>query len=91
MNAIKLEKEIIHLMLPFRLDSGWTTQIVSTDNEIWIKTDEDIPKLDFLLEHVKEFFAKNARVKEVDKSACLILKLDREALPVKMFNNKTYW
>jgi hypothetical protein len=91
MNTIKLEKGIIHLMLPFRLGSGWTSNIVNIDNGIWIKTDEDIPKLDFLLEHVKEFFAKNARVKEVDKSACLILKLDREALPAKMFNNKTYW
>jgi hypothetical protein len=91
MNTIKLENGIIHLMLPFRLGSGWSSGIVNIDNEIWIKTDEDIPKLDFLLEHVREFFAKNAQVKEVDKSACLIMKLDREALPSKMFNNKTYW
>jgi len=82
MNTIKLEKGIIHLMLPFRLGSGWVFDT---------KTDEDILKLDFLLEHVKDFFAKNAQTGKKDDSACLIMKLKKEALPSKMFNNRVYW
>jgi hypothetical protein len=91
MNAIKLEKGIIHLMLPFRLRSGLSSDFGNIKNEVWTQTNEDIPRLDFLLEHVKEFFAKNADKGKIDESACLILKLNREALPAKMFNNKIYW
>jgi len=91
MNTIKLEKGIIYLMLPFRLGSEWSYNTTNNENDIWTKTDEDIPRLDFLLEHVKEFFAKNSRNEKEDESACLILKLNKEALPVKMFNNKTFW
>ena len=78
-------------MLPFRLCNGWSSDSTNIDNDIWTKTDEDIPRLDFLLEHVKEFFAKNTQNEIEDESACLIMKLKKEALPLKMFNNKTYW
>jgi hypothetical protein len=91
MNKIKLEKGIINYMLPFRLGSGESAEISDFENEIWTKTAEAIPRLDFLLEHVKEFFTKNIHDKKVDDSACLILKLKKETLPVKMFNNKNYW
>jgi hypothetical protein len=91
MNTIKLYKGIVHLMLPFRLGSAWSLNTMSIEDDIWEKTGEDIHKLDFLLEHVKEFFAKNYSHKAEDKSACIIMKLKREALPVKMFNNKKYW
>jgi hypothetical protein len=91
MNKIKLYKGIVHLMLPFRLGSGWSLNTTSIEDDLWVKTDEDIHKLDFLLEHVKEFFAKNYRGKSEDKSACIIMKLTKEALPVKMFNNRKYW
>ena len=91
MNTIKLEKGIIYQMLPFRLGSGCSFDITNFENDIWTKTAEDIPKLDFLLEHAKEFFAKNTQIGKMDDSACLILKLKKEALPVKIFNNKTYW
>jgi hypothetical protein len=59
MNTILLEKGVIHLMLPFRLGDGWSLNTTRIEDDIWTKTDEDIQKLDFLLEHVKEFFAKN--------------------------------
>jgi len=91
MNNIKLVKGIIHLMLPFRLRSDISSVSGIIDNDVWTRTYEDIPRLDFLLEHVKKFFAKNANNEIIDESACLILKLKTEALPVKMFNNKTYW
>lgn len=78
-------------MLPFRLCSGLNSYFGNIENEVWTRTNEDIPRLDFLLEHVKEFFAKNADKGKIDESACLIMKLTREALPVKMFNNKIYW
>jgi len=91
MNTIQLEKGIIHLMVPFRLRSGSSSDFGNIENEVWTRTNEDIPRLDFLLEHVKEFFAKNTDKRKIDESACSILKLKREALPSKMFNNKTYW
>jgi len=91
MNTIKLEKGIVNLMLSFRLGSGWSFDSAGMDNDIWIKTDEDLPKLDFLLDHVKDFFTKNFQVGKPDDSACLIMKLKKEALPVKMFNNRAYW
>jgi hypothetical protein len=91
MNTIQLEKGIIHLMVPFRLRSGSSSDFGNIENEVWTMTNEDIPRLDFLLEHVKEFFAKNTDKGKIDESACSILKLKREALPSKMFNNKTYW
>jgi hypothetical protein len=91
MNNIKLEKGIIFYMLPFRLCSGGSADINGFENEIWTKTADAIPKLDFLLEHVKEFFTKNRLDKKVDESGCLILKLKEETLPVRMFNNKNYW
>jgi hypothetical protein len=91
MNTIKLEKGIIHLMLPFRFCSGLSQQIADIENEVWTKTDEDVRRLDFLLEHVKEFFVRNADKDKIDESACLIMKLKTDAVPVKMFNNKIYW
>jgi hypothetical protein len=91
MTTIQLEKGIIHLMLPFRLCSGLSSDSGNIENEVWTKTNEDIPRLDFLLEHVKEFFAKNAYKGEIDEAACIILKLRTDAVPVKMFNNRTYW
>jgi hypothetical protein len=91
MNTIKLEKGIIFYMLPFRLGSGEKADINNFENEIWTKSAEEIPKLDFLLEHVKEFLTKNRLDRKVDESACLILKLKKETLPVSMFNNKSHW
>jgi len=91
MNTILLEKGIIHLMLPFRLCSKWKPETTSSENDVWIKTDEDIPRLDFLLEHVKDFFTKNSRSELMDEAACIIMKLNIQALPVKMFNNKVFW
>jgi hypothetical protein len=91
MNTIQLEKGIIHLMLPFRFCSGLSQQIADIENEVWRKTDEDVRRLDFLLEHVKEFFVRNADKDKIDESACLIMKLKTDAVPVKMFNNKIYW
>ena len=91
MKTILLDKGIVHLMLSFRLRSGSSSDFGNIENEIWTRTSEDIPRLDFLLEHVKKFFTKNAVKDFMDESACLILKLKTEALPVKMFNNKTYW
>ena len=90
MNTIKLEKGIIHLMLPFWLDPGSSLHSI-IENEIWEKANEDNPRLEFLLEHVREFFTKNNGNNPVDETACLILKLKKDALPVKMFNNKIYW
>jgi hypothetical protein len=91
MNTIRLEKGIIHLMLPFRMGSAGSPLSIDADNEIWTKTDEDIPKLDYLLEHVKDFFTKNTFVGKGDIASCLIMKLKKDSLPVKMFNNKAYW
>jgi hypothetical protein len=91
MKNIKLEKGIIIQMLPFRLGSDFAINSVNIEDDIWTKTDEDIPKLDFLLEHVKAFFSKNAQSEKEDDSVCVIMKLKKDALPVKMFNNKTYW
>jgi hypothetical protein len=91
MDNIKLEKGIIHLMLPFRLCSGESSDFGNIENEVWIRTNEDIPRLDFLLEHVKKFFANNADKEKINESACLIMKLKTDAVPVRMFNNKTYW
>jgi hypothetical protein len=87
MNTIKLDKGNIILLLPFRLGPGWTS---STDTEIWIKTNEDAPKLDFLLDHVRDFFIENTENGLSDDSSCMIMKLKKDALPCKMFNNKTY-
>jgi hypothetical protein len=89
MNSIKLEKGIVNLMLPFRLGSEPDLNKV-IENEIWTKAD-DSPRLEFLLDHVREFFTKNIQNDKTDESACFILKLKKDALPVKMFNNKTYW
>ena len=89
MNAVKLEKGIVNLMLPFRLGSEPDLNKV-IENGIWTKTD-DSPRLEFLLDHVKEFFTKNIQNSKTDESACFILKLKKDALPVKMFNNKIFW
>lgn len=78
-------------MLPFRFGYGWSLNTTRIEDDVWTKTDEDIHKLDFLLEHVKEFFSKNYQVGKEDESACIIMKLKKEALPVKMFNNKKYF
>lgn len=91
MNTIKLEKGIINFMLSFRIGSAWAFDSADTGDHIWEKTDEDLPKLDFLLDHVKDFFTRNFQLDKLDDSSCLILKLKKEALPVKMFNNRTYW
>ena len=91
MNTIKLAKGVTHLMLPFRLGSGWSLNTTNIEDDIWNKTDEDIHRLDFLLEHVSEFFTKNYQSGKEDESACIIMKLKKEALPVKMFNNKKQW
>jgi hypothetical protein len=91
LKKIRLDKGIIHLILPFRLGSENFSDPSGINNDIWTKTDEDIPRLDFLLEHVKEFFTKNCQMGKEDKSASILMKLRNEALPVKMFNNKTYW
>ena len=91
MNTIKLDKGIIHLLLPFRLGSGLLLDVADIENYIWTKTDEDIPNLDFLLEHVKEFFTNSSPNSKVDDSSCFIMKLNKDSLPVKMFNNKTFW
>lgn len=91
MNTVKLEKGIIYHLLPFRLGSGKSFNMTNLDIDIWTKTDDDVSKLDFLLEHAKEFFTKNTKPGNKDDSACLIMKLKPDALPVKMFNNKPYW
>jgi hypothetical protein len=91
MNTIKLEKGIIHLMLPFRLGSQWSADGGNPENDIWTETDEDLLKLDFLLEHVKDFFSKKSISGKGDDTSCKIMKLKKDALPVKMFNNRTYW
>lgn len=91
MNTIQLEKGIIHLMLPFRLSKGISSETRNIENEVWTRTNEDVPRLDFLLGHVKKFFAGNAEMEKPDDSACIIMKLKTDAVPVKMFNNKTYW
>jgi hypothetical protein len=88
MNTIILDKGNIILMLPFCLGQGWNSEI---DSEIWTKTEEDAPKLDFLLDHVRDFFINNRQKNTDDDASCLIMKLRKEALPVRMFNNKTYW
>ena len=91
MNTIQLEKGIIHLMLPFRLSTGISSGTGNTGNEVWTSTYEDIPRLDFLLGHVRKFFSGDAEKENTDGSACRILKLKPDAVPVKMFNNRIYW
>ena len=89
MNTVKLEKGIVNLMLPFRLGSEPDLNRV-IENEIWTKADDN-PRLEFLLDHVREFFTKNIQNGRTDESACFILKLKKDALPVKLFNNKIFW
>ena len=91
MKTIKLEKGIIYHLLPFRLGNGKSFDINNFEFDIWSKTDEEVSKLDFLLEHAKDFFTKNTKNGKGDDSACLIMRLKPEALPVKIFNNKTFW
>lgn len=91
MTAIYIEKGIIHLMLPFRLCSKWQPETSGSENDVWTKTDEDITRLDFLLEHVKDFFTRNSRSEVMDEAACIIMKLNTKTLPVSMFNNKVFW
>jgi hypothetical protein len=67
MNTIKLEKGIVNLMLPFRLGSEPDLNRV-IENEIWTKSD-DSPRLEFLLDHVREFFTKNIQNDKTDESA----------------------
>ena len=88
MHTVLLDKGNIVLMLPISLGKDWNSE---ADTEIWTKTEEDAPKLDFLLDHVRDFFIKNTRENYNDDPSCLIMKLRKEALPVRMFNNKTYW
>ena len=91
MNTIKLEKGIIHLILPFRLCSGLNADLSTIGNDVWTQTKEDIPRLDFLLEHVKKFFSNGADKEKIEESGCIIMKLKTDSVPGKMFNNKTYW
>src|SRR4030065_1966787 len=91
MNTITLEKGIIHLILPFRLCSGLNADLSNIENEVWTQTKEDIPRLDFLLEHVKKFFSNGADKEKIEESGCIIMKLKTDSAPGKMFNNKTYW
>jgi hypothetical protein len=91
MNTIKLSKCVTHMMLPFRLGSGWALNTTNFEDDIWTKTDEDINKFDFLLEHVRDFFIKNYTKGKEDESACVIVRMRKDALPVKMFNNKKQW
>ena len=91
MNTIKLSKCVTHLMLPFRLGSGWALNTTNFEDDIWTKTDEDIHNFDFLLEHVRDFFVKNYTKGKEDEAACVIVGLKKDALPVKMFNNKKQW
>jgi hypothetical protein len=91
MTTIQLEKGIIHLMLPFRISSGESSDFRRIENEVWTRTSEDIPRLDFLLEHVKKFFANNADKEMISESACIIMKLKADSVPIKMFNNRTFW
>lgn len=78
-------------MLPFRLAAGLSVGFDHMGNEVWMRTEDDIPRLDFLLEHVKKFLANNSGREKIDESACLIMKLKSDAVPSKMFNNKIYW
>lgn len=78
-------------MVPFRLCSDISSPGGLIENEVWTRTNEDVPRLDFLLGHVKKFFAGNTEKEKTDDSACIIMKLKTDAVPVKMFNNKTYW
>ena len=91
MNTIKLDKGAITLMLPFRLAIKWTSDSSGTGSDIWEQTAGDVPKLDFLLDHVRDFFVKNTETGKQDDSSCFIMKLKKEALPSRLFNNKTYW
>lgn len=91
MDTIKLDKGNITLMLPFLLSEKWNWDFSSNGTGIWMKTDEDVPKLDFLLDHVKDFFAKNTASVAFDDSSCLIVKLKKDSVPVKIFNNKIFW
>ena len=90
MDNVKLEIGIIHLMLPFRLGSQLTQYDNNPEADIWIRTNEDISKLDFLLEHVKAFFSKNVTPAIDEDSACIIMRLRKDSPPVKLFNNKNY-
>jgi len=90
MNKIGLNKGIIYLMLPFTTGSGLSPESFKTENKLWTKTGEDAARFDFLLEHVKGFFTRNINTRKVDDSACLIMKLNKDTLPLKMFNNKIY-
>lgn len=91
MNTIKLEKGNINLMLPFRLGIEFNKDPVGENNDTWTKTDEDFPKLDFLLDHVKNFFVRSSADSAPDGSSCIIMKLKKESLAAKLFNNKNYW
>ena len=90
MDKVRLEKGIINQMLPFRLVSDSGFNFSDINNDIWIKTNEDLTRLDFLLEHVKDFFSKDIVPGKEEESACIIMKLKNDAPPVKLFNNKTY-
>ena len=90
MNEIKLEKGIIYLMLPFRIDAESSlTTILSS--KVWTKTVDKYPGFEFLLEPTRDFFSKNNRQDIIDETACLILQPKKDALPFKMFNNKSFW
>lgn len=91
MDTIKLDKGVVYLMLPFRMNPQGSFESEKLENETWQKTSEEIPGLDFLHEYVKIFFNKNCGAGQLDETACVILKLKKDALPVKMFNNKIFW
>jgi hypothetical protein len=90
MDNIILGKGIIYLMLPFRFNSRILPDS-TFENEIWTFYEGDGKQFEFLLEHVREFFTRNLVSGSLDESACCIFKLKKEAIPFKLFNNRTYW
>lgn len=90
MNKIKLEKGIIYLLLPFRINPESSLPAILSSN-VWTKTVDKNPGLEFLLEPTRDFFSKNIRQDNIDETACLILQPEKNALPFKMFNNKGFW
>lgn len=91
MNSIKLEKGSIFLMLPFQTELKTDIPLSVESSGIWTKTVEDAPKLDFLLDHVKNFFISTTPKEKPNLSSCIILKLKKDFLAGKLFNNKRFW
>jgi hypothetical protein len=91
MNTIRLDKGTVILMLPFRMGPGWLSGNSVSDTELWTRTEVDTPRLDFLLDHVRDFFVANTRDGINIDSSCIIARLKKETFPFKLFNNKSFW